>query len=54
MTDSAENIQEPEEHGQFSLLGKKRFAPFFWTQFAGAFNDNVYKNVLILMIEALI
>lgn len=50
MTDSTESIQEPEEHGQFSLLGKKRFAPFFWTQFAGAFNDNVYKNVLILMI----
>jgi 1-acyl-sn-glycerol-3-phosphate acyltransferase len=42
--------QPPEAHGQFSLLGKKRFAPFFWTQFAGAFNDNVYKNVLILMI----
>ncbi len=50
MTESAKNRQKPEEHSQFNLLGKKRFAPFFWTQFSGAFNDNVYKNVLILMI----
>ncbi len=39
-----------ENHSQFSLLREKRFAPFFWTQFAGAFNDNIYKNVLILII----
>lgn len=39
-----------EGHNQFGLLKEKRFAPFFWTQFAGAFNDNIYKNVLILMI----
>lgn len=36
--------------GQFSLLRQKRFAPFFWTQFLGAFNDNVYKNALIIFI----
>lgn len=41
---------EHQEHNQFSLLREKRFAPFFWTQFAGAFNDNIYKNVLILII----
>jgi len=35
---------------QFSLLGKRRFAPLFWTQFFGAFNDNVYKNALIILI----
>lgn len=46
----AEDSKQAEECGQFSLLGKKYFAPFFWTQFAGAFNDNVYKNVLILII----
>jgi hypothetical protein len=34
---------------QFSLLGQKRFGPFFWTQFLGAFNDNVYKNALIIL-----
>lgn len=25
---------------QFALLGQRRFAPFFWTQFLGAANDN--------------
>ena len=28
---------------QFALLKQRRFAPFFWTQFAGAANDNVFK-----------
>ena len=50
MSDPSETIKPPEEHGQFSLLGTKRFAPFFWTQFSGAFNDNVFKQVLILII----
>lgn len=35
---------------QFGLLRQRRFAPFFWTQFLGAFNDNVYKNALIILI----
>ncbi len=35
---------------QFSLLSKKRFLPFFITQFLGAFNDNVFKNALIVLI----
>lgn len=35
---------------QFSLLKKKRFAPLFWTQFLGAFNDNVFKNALIILL----
>ncbi len=35
---------------QFSLLGEKRFGPFFVTQFLGAFNDNVFKNALLLLI----
>ena len=34
---------------QLSLLGKRRFLPFFATQFLGAFNDNIYKNTLLLM-----
>ena len=37
------------EPNQFALLKEKRFAPFFWTQFLGAFNDNVYKNALIIL-----
>jgi 1-acyl-sn-glycerol-3-phosphate acyltransferase len=28
---------------QFQLLRERRFAPFFWTQFLGAMNDNVFK-----------
>lgn len=40
----------PQEHSQFKLLSMRKFAPFFWTQFWGAFNDNVYKNTLILLI----
>ena len=35
---------------QFSLLKQRRFGPFFLTQFFGAFNDNVYKNSLIILI----
>jgi len=36
--------------GQFELLTQKRFLPFFVTQFFGAFNDNVFKNALIILI----
>ncbi len=35
---------------QFGLMTTKRFAPFFWTQFLGAFNDNVFRNGLMIMI----
>lgn len=38
------------ERSQFSLLASRRFAPFFWTQFFGAFNDNVFRNALFLLI----
>ena len=40
---------------QFALLAERRFAPFFWTQFLGALNDNVFKTALltILTYEAL-
>ena len=30
--------------------GERRFAPFFWTQFLGAGNDNVYKNALVIFV----
>jgi 1-acyl-sn-glycerol-3-phosphate acyltransferase len=48
--DATPSPRKRQEHSQFGLLREKRFAPFFWTQFAGAFNDNIYKNVLILII----
>ena len=35
---------------QFALLGKKNFLPLFLTQFLGAFNDNVLKNALVILI----
>jgi 1-acyl-sn-glycerol-3-phosphate acyltransferase len=38
------------EQSQFALLRARRFLPFFLTQFLGAFNDNVFKNALQLMI----
>ena len=34
---------QPHEGGQFALLAQRRFAPFFWTQFLGAANDNLFK-----------
>ncbi len=38
------------QQSQFSLLGKRRFLPFFITQSLGAFNDNIFKQSLILAI----
>jgi 1-acyl-sn-glycerol-3-phosphate acyltransferase len=38
------------ETSQFSLLKQRRFAPFFWTQFFGAFNDNVFKTSLLTIL----
>ncbi len=35
---------------QFDLLRERRFAPFFWTQFLGAGNDNIYKNALVIFV----
>ena len=36
-------------HSQFRLLAERRFLPFFGTQALGAFNDNVYKNTLVIL-----
>ena len=41
--------QEPHPN-QFALLGQRRFAPFFWTQFAGAGNDNLFKFAFTVMV----
>ena len=35
---------------QFRLLGQRRFAPFFATQFLGALNDNIFRNGLVILI----
>ena len=36
--------------GQFALLRQNRFGPFFWTQFLGALNDNVFKTALLTIL----
>ncbi len=41
----------PHEHpNQFALLRQRRFAPFFWTQFSGAANDNLFKFAFTVMV----
>jgi 1-acyl-sn-glycerol-3-phosphate acyltransferase len=40
----------PAEGGQFALLGQQRFAPFFWTQFLGAANDNLFKFAFTVLV----
>lgn len=36
-------MSTPHTQSQFQLLSERRFAPFFWTQFLGAGNDNIFK-----------
>jgi MFS family permease len=38
------------EANQFALLGQRRFGPFFWTQFCGAANDNLFKFAFTVMV----
>lgn len=39
-----------QSHSQFGLMRERRFLPFFMTQFLGAFNDNVFKNALVILL----
>jgi 1-acyl-sn-glycerol-3-phosphate acyltransferase len=39
-----------DSSNQFRLLIERRFLPFFGAQALGAFNDNVYRNVLLILI----
>jgi len=41
---------QSSQSSQFTLLTERRFAPFFWTQFLGAFNDNLFKTALLVML----
>jgi 1-acyl-sn-glycerol-3-phosphate acyltransferase len=50
-TIEAATARLPEGHAnQFALLRQRRFAPFFWTQFAGAANDNLFKFAFTVMV----
>jgi len=47
----AASAPEVHEHpNQFALLKQRRFAPFFWTQFSGAANDNLFKFAFTVMV----
>jgi 1-acyl-sn-glycerol-3-phosphate acyltransferase len=35
---------------QYRLLAERRFGPFFGVQFLGAFNDNVFKQALVILL----
>ena len=51
--DLAEPLPQAAPHAhpnQFALLGQRRFAPFFWTQFLGAGNDNLFKFAFTVLI----
>src|SRR5688572_12888783 len=49
-TPSASAAPAHEEPNQFALLRQRRFAPFFWTQFSGAANDNLFKFAFTVMV----
>ena len=45
------NAAPDQQHpNQFALLGQRRFAPFFWTQFLGAGNDNLFKFAFTVLV----
>jgi 1-acyl-sn-glycerol-3-phosphate acyltransferase len=43
-------MSHPRPASQFALLTQRRFGPFFWTQFLGAFNDNLFKTALLVVL----
>jgi 1-acyl-sn-glycerol-3-phosphate acyltransferase len=43
-------MSHPTHTSQFALLTQRRFGPFFWTQFLGAFNDNLFKTALLVVL----
>ncbi|MGQ0576195.1 MAG: MFS transporter [Pseudonocardia sp.] len=47
MSSSATPAPHPS---QFRLLRQRRFAPFFWTQFLGAANDNLFKFAFTVLV----
>ena len=49
LTEATAQSASAEPQGQFALLGQRRFAGLFWTQFLGAFNDNAFKSAVTLL-----
>ncbi len=50
ISSSSPHAPEAQHPNQFALLRQRRFAPFFWTQFAGAANDNLFKFAFTVMV----
>jgi 1-acyl-sn-glycerol-3-phosphate acyltransferase len=50
MSTARPDTPPPAHPSQFALLGQRRFAPFFWTQFFGAGNDNVLKFAFTVLV----
>ena len=51
MTANASPSVHHQPHtGQFGLLAQRRFGPFFWVQFLGAGNDNVFKFAFTVLV----
>lgn len=47
---SPKPIGEAQAFNQFNLLAQRRFAPYFWTQFSGAANDNLFKFAFTVLV----
>ena len=51
MNSTRMNTPDHDPHpNQFALLRQRRFAPFFWTQFLGAGNDNLFKFAFTVLV----
>jgi 1-acyl-sn-glycerol-3-phosphate acyltransferase len=50
VADAAPLQTQAGHSNQFALLRQRRFAPFFWTQFSGAANDNLFKFAFTVMV----
>lgn len=48
--ESSHKSSSNRDASQFALLKQKRFAPFFWVQFAGAANDNLFKFAFTVLV----
>jgi 1-acyl-sn-glycerol-3-phosphate acyltransferase len=44
------DVPSTSASNQFALLTQRRFAPFFWVQFLGAGNDNVFKFAFTVLV----
>jgi 1-acyl-sn-glycerol-3-phosphate acyltransferase len=49
-TTAVSDTTQAQHSNQFALLGQRRFAPFFWTQFLGAANDNLFKFAFTVLV----